>query len=118
MKENDLDILVLIIFMVIISIVFTVIYLCYFIDCKNINLIALIIRAIFFFCFLLLNFILSIDFYIASNFDNYQGLIRSAISAFYSHFNRINSIMASIILPFIINCFESGYKSKIYIVLE
>ena len=47
-EENDITDLLAVIALLLISIIATVIYLCYFIDCKNINVIPLIISSIFF----------------------------------------------------------------------
>ena len=105
------------------SIIVTIIYLCYFIDCKNTNVISLIISSIFFFAFVFLNLILSIDYFLISSseedtkhLDN--EFLTKFLSYFYSYFNRINSIMNLIILPFTINCLETGYNSTWRIILE
>ena len=119
MKEKEKTVIIMAIAILIIAIVATVIYLCYFIDCKNINAISLIISSIFFSVFIILNFLLVLDYFIATEFKvDENELMTKIISNFYSYFNRINSIMTSIILPFMINCFETGYYSTCKIILE
>ena len=118
-EENDITDLLAVIALLLISIIATVVYLCYFIDCKNINVIPLIISSIFFFVFISLNFLLVIDYFIATDFEIKQNeLVTKILSNFYSYFNRINSIMTSIIFPFMINCLETGYYSTCKIILE
>ena len=48
----------------IIAIIVTVLYLCYFIDCKNTNIIALIISSIFFFVFIFLILVINLDYFL------------------------------------------------------
>ena len=118
-KENEQVIILMSISLLLIAIIITVIYLCYFIDCKNINIIPLIISSIFFLIFITLNFFLVIDYFIATEFQIKQNeLMTKILSYFYSYFNRINSIMTSIVFPFLINCFETGYYSTCKIILE
>ena len=118
-EENERTIILLVVAILILTIIITVIYLCYFIDCKNINVISLIISAIFFSVFISLNFLLAIDYFIATEFQIKDSeLVTKIFSNFYSYFNRINSIMTSVIFPFMINCFETGYYSTCKIILE
>ena len=105
------------------SLIVTIIYLCYFIDCKNTNAISLIISAIFFFAFVFLNLVLTADYNLISNSEEDKKdidneFVAKFLSYFYSYFNRINSIMNIVILPFMINCFETGYYSTCRIILE
>ena len=105
------------------SIIITIIYLCYFIDCKNTKVISLIISAIFFFAFVFLNLMLILDYYLSTNSEEVtkdidNEFVAKFLSYFYSYFNRINSIMNLIILPFMINCLETGYYSICRIILE
>ena len=67
-KEDDTTFILMSICLLLIAIITTVIYLCYFIDYKNINIIPLIISSIFFLIFITLNFLLVIDFFIAIEF--------------------------------------------------
>ena len=106
-----------------ISIVVTIFYLCYFIDCKNTNIISLIISSIFFFTFIFLNLLLPIDYYITTITEEDKKHIDDEflikfVTYFYSYFNRINSIMNLFVLPFMINCLETGYYSTCRIILE
>ena len=118
-KEDDTTFILMSICLLLIAIITTVIYLCYFIDYKNINIIPLIISSIFFLIFITLNFLLVIDFFIAIEFQiKHNELMTKILSHFYSYFNRINSIMTSIVFPFMINCFETGYYSICKIILE
>ena len=70
MKEKEKTVIIMAIAILIIAIVATIIYLCYFIDCKNINAISLIISSIFFSVFIILNFLLVLDYFIATEFKD------------------------------------------------
>ena len=69
MKNRELVALAFLGFFVAISVIITIIYLCYFIECKNTNIISLIISSIFFFAFIFLNLALLVDYFII--FINY-----------------------------------------------
>ena len=119
MNEDTSILLYLICVFILIAIVVTAVYICYFVDCKNINIISLIISVIFFFFFIFLNCIITLDYFI--QYDALKApdeLVTTLISNFYSYFNRVNTFMTLAILPFIINCLETGYNSKCYIILE
>lgn len=123
MKDTGIVALAFVCFFIAASIIFTIIYLCYFIDCKSTNKIALIISSIFFFIFFLLNLVLLIDFYISFITEEDKKhiddeLLTKFVSYFYSYFNRINSFMNLFLLPFMINCLETGYYSIWRIILE
>ena len=119
MKEDDAVFLSCVCAFVLIAIAVTTIYIYYFVDCKNINIISLIISIIFFFFFVILNCMMTLDYYIVTESLVIPGeWVKTIISNYYSYFNRVNSIMTSIILPFVINCLETGYNSKCYIILE
>ena len=118
-EKNDATDILMVSSILLIAIITTIIYLCYFIDCKNTNIISLLISSIFFLVFITLNFLLVIDYFIATGFEiEHNELMTKILSNFYSYFNRINSIMTSIIFPFMINCFETGYYSTCKIILE
>ena len=105
----------------IIAVIVTVLYLCYFIDCKNTNIIALIISSIFFFVFIFLIFVINLDYFlwfVSENEDDEEvkkevdtKFLANFLKYFYAYFNRIESIMNLVVLPFMINCFETGYYS-------
>ena len=88
MNNYDKEVLSLMVLFLILSIIFTTIYICYYIDCKKVNIISLIISFIFICVFVFL------------------------------YFNRINSIMTLAVFPFMINCLETGYHSTCKIILE
>ena len=118
-EETEITDITMMATMLLIAIIVTIIYLCYFIDCKSINIISLIISSIFFFVFLSLNLLIVVDWFIVTNFNMKQTEITTKIlSNFYSYFNRINSIMTTIIFPFMINCLETGYYSTCKIIIE
>ena len=76
--------LILVCAFAIIAIVITAIYICYFIDWKNINVISLIISIIFFFCFVFLNCIITLDYFISTeDLKNDYELAIKIISNFY-----------------------------------
>ena len=118
-KEKETINILMMIAVLILAIIVTIVYLCYFIECKNINIIPLIISSIFLLVFISLNFLLVIDYFIATEFQiDSDTLLTKILSNFYSYFNRINSIMTSIVFPFMINCLETGYYSICKIILE
>ena len=112
----------------IIAIIVTVLYLCYFIDCKNTNIIALIISSIFFFVFIFLILVINLDYFlwfVSENEDDEEvkkevdtKFLANFLKYFYAYFNRIESIMNLVVLPFLINCFETGYYSICRIIVE
>ena len=118
--NNDTALLLMVILAFsLIAIIFTIVYISYYVDCKNVNIISLIISIIFFFCFVLLNCMMTLDYFIETGgVENPSELIIKVFSNYYSYFNRVNSIMTSIIFPFMINCLETGYNSTCYIILE
>ena len=76
-----------------------------------------------FFTFIFLNLILLIDYYITTITEEDKKHIDDEflikfVTYFYSYFNRINSIMNLFVLPFMINCLETGYYSTCRIILE
>ena len=119
---NDLEYLAILLICIyfIICIIITLVYLCYYIDFNNTNKFAFIISFIFFFLFIFLHVVISFDFiycYLVKVY-NKDKLIVKIISEFYSYFNRVESLMNLIIIPFMINCLESGYYSTIRIILD
>ena len=123
MKNSELLALVFLGIFFVISVIITIIYLCYFIECKNTNIISLIISSIFFFAFIFLNLALLVDYFITQmdeedKKDISDEFLAKFLSYFYSYFNRVNSIMNLVVLPFMINCLETGYYSTCRIILE
>ena len=68
-KEKETINILMMIAVLILAIIVTIVYLCYFIECKNINIIPLIISSIFLLVFISLNFLLVIDYFIATEFQ-------------------------------------------------
>ena len=121
MNTHDKEVLFAMVLFLILSIIFTVIYICYYIDCKNIKIISLIISFIFICVFVFLNLLTMLDYFSAieyEDFENESKFLAKIFSTFYSYFNRINIIMTLAVFPFMINCFETGYYSTCKIILE
>ena len=121
MNNYDKEVLSLMVLFLILSIIFTTIYICYYIDCKKVNIISLIISFIFICVFVFLNLLIILDYFSAIDYDDFENeskFLAKIFSNFYSYFNRINSIMTLAVFPFMINCLETGYHSTCKIILE
>ena len=103
---NDVlkEIISFMIFFFIVAIIFTFIYICYFIQCKNTSIFSLIISFVFLSLFFFLNFLVLIDFSIfyEKNEIYLDKVIISLISNFYKYFNRCNTFMTLLFFPFMI----------------
>ena len=91
----------------IISLIASIIYFLYYIDCKKINIVLLIICIIYMSFFFFLNIIASLDL-VFSNEKGFSNLI-NVITKFYSNFNLISYIISLFLLNVIIFYLESGY---------
>ena len=91
----------------IISLIASIIYFLYYIDCKKINIVLLIICIIYMSLFFFLNLIASLDLVFCKDkgFSN----LMNVITKFYSNFNLISYIISLFLLNVIIFYLESGY---------
>ena len=91
----------------IISLIASIIYFLYYIDCKKINIVLLIICIIYMSFFFFLNLIAALDLSFCKDkgFSN----LMNVITKFYSNFNLISYIISLFLLNVIIFYLESGY---------
>ena len=91
----------------IISLIASIIYFLYYIDCKKINIVLLIICIIYMSLFFFLNLIAALDLVFCKDkgFSN----LMNVITKFYSNFNLISYIISLFLLNVIIFYLESGY---------
>ena len=89
------------------SLIASIIYLLYYIDCKKINIVLLIICIIYMSFFFFLNLIAALDLF----FSNEKGFsnLMNIITKFYSNFNLISIIIGLFLLNVLIYYLESGY---------
>ena len=92
MNNYDKEVLSLMVLFLILSIIFTTIYICYYIDCKKVNIISLIISFIFICVFVFLNLLIILDYFSAIDYDDFENeskFLAKIFSNFYSYFKSL-----------------------------
>ena len=113
MNDNEKTMLVLLISFLIISMLISLIFICYFVDCKKVSAWPLILCFIFLSFFVLLNALVNADLMLTftEEMEDAYDLYDDIIANFYFWYNKVSKIVRYGILPFMINYYETGFYS-------
>ena len=113
MNDNEETMLVRLITFLIFSMLISFIFICYFVDCKEVSAWPLIICFIFLTLFVLLNALVNADLILtfADEMEDAYDMYDDIFANFYFWYDKIAQFVRYVILPFMINYYETGYYS-------
>ena len=115
MNEDTKMMLALIIIFLVSSLLISLIFICYFVDCKKVSKAPLTICFIFLVLFIMLNvlanadIILTFDESLEDEYDKFEPFFAN----FYFWYDKVAKVVRFGFLPFMINYYETGYYSFI-----
>ena len=113
MNESEKALLALLILFLIISMLISLIFICYFVDCQKVSAGPLITCFIFLVLFIFLNALANADIILtfSEEMEDAYDLYDDVFANFYFWYDKVAKVVRFGILPFMINYYETGYYS-------